>query len=473
MRASTRVKRPAVKPYSPSFSKPSAPKSKARPRFTLELTEALEIVRQNGGYEVTEVSVRCKVPKVEKASGRSIRDAFRADIGSSHKHVSDLEFDQICPGCNMLLLDSDIPRTSADLHRRLRQGNVSVCVLRSRSLYKDRSEAGNLDELANMGAFQSTLEKWGLANGPDESIIGTPWGAIRDRLGQCDMSGADPISLPVPSWQMKAWAVPADFKKWWQKVVDKPLAGLNVPPSSPGETFWPTEGHLSPVGSNLTESDLFDRLQECVGAETKIATVDEGICALTMATLVGGYGSPPHIDTSVNLLSPSNVDLTTAVGHLIQGVKYFWAVPPKGGHAQKFLDFYQTRLPVGLDPKTTKKCLSDFRRHQATGKEDSEVPDTVAQTVFRDAIYAGKVPHVFQGKFSMGWPSEAQWNEMKDHGVCNHFHALYAGDIYIVLDGVFHAVVNHPVYPPVATAQDDDWSASVADLRRLTPSVLK
>ena len=40
-------------------------------------------------------------------------------------------------------------------------------------------------------------------------------------------------------------------------------------------------------------------------------------------------------------------NLALAVGYVIQGHKYFWCLPPKGGKTQKYLEFYRNRKAIG------------------------------------------------------------------------------------------------------------------------------
>ena len=182
--------------------------------------------------------------------------------------------------------------------------------------------------------------------------------------------------------------------------------------------------------------------------------IDERLVFHAFAVLVGGDGSPPHIDTVTDLLSGERslvralarflLELTMAVGYLAQGIKYFWTLPPKQGHARRFIEFNRTRLPVDM-----------------TGGERE----------FRDRIFDDKVPYPFRGAFSMGWLSELDWKQMGDEGINNHFHRLVAGDRYIVADGAFHAVINHPLYQAVSVAHDDRWVASRSDLGRLGDTI--
>lgn len=167
---------------------------------------------------------------------------------------------------------------------------------------------------------------------------------------------------------------------------------------------------------------------------------------LAYGILIGGKGSPPHVDSMTNIMSrfiddTGNdnylVDLEVAIGYLIQGKKYIWALPPKGGKSKLYLEFYRDK-PSQLD--------------------------TVAEQLWRGDIYSDGVPHPFQGEYSMGWPTEAEWDAMKGAGIHNHFHPLLAGDRYIVMDGSFHAVCNDPDLQPVSVAADDAWVTGYSDL---------
>jgi hypothetical protein len=216
-------------------------------------------------------------------------------------------------------------------------------------------------------------------------------------------------------------------------------------------TTWPFACNVSLMNMNLLPKEQHDELRAALFSEAKDMNLDECIVDFAFAVLIGGKGSPPHVDTIANLLRPNNtsgkqrdwmVDLTLAIGYLIQGVKYFWALPPKGQHARRYLEYYEQRPPPSM---------------------------TTAQKLFRKDILEGRMPHPFQGKYSMGWPSETDWRGMMENkGIPNHFHKLVAHDIYIVTDGSFHAAWNSPDYQTASVAHDDAWAGGQPDLRSLT-----
>ena len=169
------------------------------------------------------------------------------------------------------------------------------------------------------------------------------------------------------------------------------------------------------------------------------------------AVLISGKGSPPHIDTIAHLPSQTwdsngrmcyDVTTTLAVGYIVEGVKYFWALPPRGGAGVAYLNFMRGRRPQDM---------------------------TIRERDFRRSVLGDTVPHPFQGRSSMGWPSTPDWTTMGENGINNHFHAVIAGDVYIVVDGAFHAVWNHVRYPPISVAHDDGWVCGgyVSDVCRL------
>jgi hypothetical protein len=169
------------------------------------------------------------------------------------------------------------------------------------------------------------------------------------------------------------------------------------------------------------------------------------------AVLISGKGSPPHIDTIAHLPSQRinskgklcyDITTTLAVGYIVEGVKYFWALPPHGGASVEFMNFMRGRRPQDMTIRER-----DFRRH-----------------VLGDAM-----PHPFQGRSSMGWSSTVDWTTMGEKGINNHFHAVIAGDVYVVVDGSWHAVWNHVIYTPISVAHDDEWicGAYMSDVCRV------
>ena len=118
------------------------------------------------------------------------------------------------------------------------------------------------------------------------------------------------------------------------------------------------------------------------------------------------------------------------MGVVIQGVKYFWAIRPKGKPIQDYLSWCRVNPPPEL---------------------------TVKQRDVRRMLLDGHMPYPFQGMWSMGWASERQWDSMPRAGICNHLHPVYGGDDYIVMDGCMHSVINNRRLQPVAVAFDDTW----------------
>ena len=58
--------------------------------------------------------------------------------------------------------------------------------------------------------------------------------------------------------------------------------------------------------------------------------------------------------------------------------------------------------------------------------------------LYRETLYKGAVPPPYQGVHSMGWPCVDQWNAFKSKEAFQnlaHFHEVFAGDLYIVVDG--------------------------------------
>ena len=229
------------------------------------------------------------------------------------------------------------------------------------------------------------------------------------------------------SWDITHWASVDAFKKWWNDVTIPIMGG----------TVWPVECEASEASTLLPKEQ-----KECVLDLTDLKgepTVDEAIVDRDFAILVGGKGSPPHVDTITNILSKHknaeghddwSVELTLAVGYLIQGFKYFWALPPRGQQVEDYLKYQREHEPVGL---------------------------TAREKAFRADILNGRIPHPFQGRFSMGWSSEAEWRDMRPKGINIHLHKVLPGDVYIVAAGTFHAVFNDADKQPASAAHDDAW----------------
>jgi len=171
----------------------------------------------------------------------------------------------------------------------------------------------------------------------------------------------------------------------------------------------------------------------------KSSSYIEDVTTLGFAILVGGVGSPPHID-SLHCIASQRMRTALAMGVIIQGVKYFHAVAPRG------------------------KQVQGFRR---TLNRTRAVKMTKQQLQYRHAVCHKRVPEPFQGIHSMGWPSESSWDALDDAGVPKHFHELFAGDIYIVVDGSWHCVINHPSYNAGSVAYDDRWIGSISHYEQL------
>ena len=102
---------------------------------------------------------------------------------------------------------------------------------------------------------------------------------------------------------------------------------------------------------------------------------------------------------------------------IVQGVKYFFVCKPDGPEPESLLNSFIN--------------FNDMKRTQ----EETET---------REKFEQKSLPPPFQGKYSLGQCSVEEWDSLEQNGCPNHFHSLYAGDIYIILGGVFHAVYNDP-----------------------------
>ena len=442
------------------------------------LEKALALIRRQPGYEVVRVDLteggdeddddemsdeddddieaERDAVSLPEPVGPSIKDAIRAHCSpqSSPYVHADLKFGEVCEDCGMMLLDSDIKRSPVVLNRLMRSKNVSVCVLRSKSAWdKAKTEAAGDDAtfeeiVARMGSFGKLVEgDWGMPGGVKKNkALTLQWATVKRRLAK---AGETLVDMGPSSWSPSLYAKVEKFKTFWLNKVDEIIDG----------TTWPMTSEASAFGCEYEdEKDQTAYLKWFFSLpedKREGKTFDENLVYHAFAVLVGGEGSAPHIDTLTDLLSVDSstsralaeflLELTLAVGYIIQGIKYFWAIRPKKGHADRFIKFNRTRLPVDI-----------------TGGERE----------FRDRIFDGKVPYPFRGAFSMGWLSEIDWKQMGVDGINNHFHRVVAGDRYIVVDGAFHAVVNHPRYQPVAVSHDDRWVASRSDLTKLGDTVV-
>ena len=320
---------------------------------------------------------------------------------------------------------------------------MSVCILRSKKAYDarvgDQDGAINADvALGQLGAFMGILKEWGDAR----PKLSRTWTTIEKALSETKQAV---IVLEGASWNILDYVDGMKFRNWWRTTVDSIFASPT----------WPFECPVSTVASHHISDDvLMTTLRNMAGVEMANRNLSDLTVDLAFGILIGGLGSPPHVDTSPCPLTMFNtakgevdslVSLALAVGYLIQGRKYFWALPPRGGHTKSFLELYRDKSPNDI----------------------SEYED-----IFREDILKGGVPHPFQGQFSMGWPSEQEWDDMKKvEGVNNHFHPAIAGDRYIVVDGTFHAVCNDPDLQPVAVAHDDHWVGGYSDLAHLRPKL--
>ena len=434
----------------------------------------------------------------------AVRSRQRADL------IVDLKFGERCTDCGMLMIDTDVGTLSIpDLNIRLRQENISVCILRSakgqteeeekkgkeRKEEQEKKETKETEEkeakdekeekekmeeieekqtmeekeenhekkreeekdikrtaqddyldpaiaLGQLGAFITLLDQW-KRDGENKRRprLSRKWSDIEKALSDTKQAM---LVLESSSWNILKYVDASTFKRWWTTVVDKIFKG----------TTWPYECPVSCTGLHLKGDRLLSRLQDhCAKTLPESKDVDELTIHLAFGLLIGGMGSPPHCDTMTNILShltntngleDVHVHLVLAVGYLIQGKKYFWALPPKDDYTKKFLDFYRDRPPTDI---------------------------TEEQQVFRDDILNGTIPHPFQGSFSMGWPTETDWDDMKFAGISNHFHPVIAGDRYIVMDGVLHAVCNDVDLQPVSVAHDDSWMGGYSDLATFHPKL--
>jgi hypothetical protein len=115
-------------------------------------------------------------------------------------------------------------------------------------------------------------------------------------------------------WAIPSWANVASFKKWWNEVTIPVMGG----------TVWPVECSASKAHPHLT--DKAEHLHELLALSTLNGqpSLAEATVDIDFAILVGGTGSPPHVDSISYLLSRHRyeeglddwaVELTLAVGY--------------------------------------------------------------------------------------------------------------------------------------------------------------
>ena len=340
---------------------------------------------------------------VVPSTGRSILEALRS--GARNDLVKPLEFGERCE-CGMMLLDPDdwqnqYNHSPQHLNQYLRQNNVSVCILRSK---KTHPAEAKLDDLANLGEFAEVAKTVGWT--PAKlSVTEAEWKAVLQKLSTKSSPLAElPANLDLLDTPKSADA----FHAWWEDQFS----------SSFSESMWPFQCNASINRWHLDDEKILDRCRtlllaglsnkEVVQQYTTIKQGDlkESTLKLAFAALIGGKRAPPHVDTTGDLVSADGKTYVTrlalAVGHIIQGIKYFWSLPPKGGHADNYLAFCRSRQPVGM---------------------------TEAQRRYRQVLMVDReVPPPYQGCNSLGWPSEEDWDKMPGQGLLNHFHAVYSKD---------------------------------------------
>ena len=368
---------------------------------------------------------------------RTILEAVRS--GEREDLITDLKWDVPCSGCGMLLVDSDRKYDLVKLNRMLRKQNVSVCVLRSRSQHDNISaEHGSgtaIDDFARMGRFKEVYEtEWVdvragdykrpvLSSYIDDMSAPPEWDDVMAKMSAAD---TDLLELSPSNWDLETFVPYERFKAWWSKETDK---WAETP-------TWPLLSRVSTALRVYAEEDLGAVVAEFMDNSESL---DSNIMDLTFGVLIGGLGSPPHIDTITDVprgasemreISDYRIHTSMAMGVVIQGVKYFWAIRPKGKPIQDYLSWCRVNPPPEL---------------------------TAKQRDVRRMLLDGHMPYPFQGMWSMGWASERQWDSMPRAGICNHLHPVYGGDGYIVMDGCMHSVINNRRLQPVAVAFDDTW----------------
>lgn len=292
----------------------------------------------------------------------------------------------------------------------IRQQNVSVLVLRSFS-EEDRPDKGCTGRLVNL-----VEQEWGDKTPRPPNRVDSKdlsWQYIKGRLNRRNSESDRTLALHARHWDCGLWADARKLKDWWVRDVDKHTT----------DTVWSHE-------CSESEYTFMDNLEFHTKIKSKsdsdTITLLEAELQWSYAVLVGGKGSPPHFDTIKSLIS-DHIEVTTAVGHIIQGVKWFFGVPPFDGHSKTFLDRY-----LACNESDMTKEQKKLRQHMRSDE---------------------KVPMPFQGVHSLGWVNEDEWKAMGDY----HFHELIAKDNYVIQCSAIHAAINAPSWTPASIAHDDMW----------------
>ena len=475
------------------IKKPSSRKRKLKSSHTVDLTleNALKMVQDHAGYHVLDLSHddepdsdEFDLPKALRVIMKQKRykvvdltgSDFPMDMSESSDNSSDdndatevsilnairdndrdalkipLEFGVRCD-CGMMLLDSDAKRTPEQLNKILRSQNVAMCVLRSKSasdaLLQMEDEIRS-DQVAKMGDFAKAVTQWGLKgpNGVPLDVDSDDWAKILQSFSTRGGSMTSDVIEPLTDVDLLESATDTSFKTWWQNRTES----LNIQ-----GTTWPSQCEASLNAWHLEKEQMLTRCCALLNLDAETdeqktrlanATLDDCIMHLMFGTSIGGEGTPPHIDSHADIVAMKEdektykVTLSLACGYIIQGVKYFWCLPPKGGHFAKYLDYIRHRKAVGQVAEETK---------------------------YRSMLRHGGVPPQFTGYNSFGWSSVRDWDNMDNEGLCNHFHPLRAGDFYLISEGAVHAAINDKVDHPVSVTYDDHWMGSHPDLYFLLP----
>ena len=251
---SSRV-RTKTKPFSFAESKKAISRKRGRAMPDPSISKARKLLEKSG-YKITRIDLTQEedealsadkpVPdrKTPSTPTRTILQSMRC--GDHPELIHDLEFDVRC-SCGFLMLDSDVKRSARELNRIIRQNNVSVLILRSRS----RWTKVKTDERkwAKVGAsFVDTVGTWG----KEPKDITTNDDILEWKELKGNLQKGEKVTVDELPWDVEGYAKPLMFKAWWKRVVDAPL--------EEGDTFWPMECSQSVAGVMLDEVDREESL---------------------------------------------------------------------------------------------------------------------------------------------------------------------------------------------------------------------
>ncbi len=157
-----------------------------------------------------------------------------------------------------------------------------------------------------------------------------------------------------------------------------------------------------------------------------------------LLAVLGGSGS--HVDVSSKDFRSEKLEelcprkLSGAVGHLVQGTKYMWTMNRfKKEHLSLFENWTKRRIVRHL-----------WRLDNGLGHESLTREELLINLNYVLTVMSGVCPGPFQSKFSFGWSTVADYNELVELLGENvvHFHSIEQFDSYLLFAGVLSFVMS-------------------------------